>query len=146
MNNIQRLEHWGEAHHPKYLDIIRIALGIFFVLKGIEFGQNSSSLSALVSHDLPFSGFMVLILTHYIIFAHVAGGFLLATGLLTRVACIAQMPVLVGAMILGSWDVMDHLSGLMLNLLLLAMVVWFFVIGSGPWSLDAALDREEFKH
>ena len=42
MNYVQRLEHWGEAHHPKYLDILRIALGIFLLLKGNVFANNSA--------------------------------------------------------------------------------------------------------
>ena len=46
MNNLQRLEHWGEAHHPKYMDILRMALGIFLILKGVEFAQGSSNVMA----------------------------------------------------------------------------------------------------
>ena len=145
MNNIQRLEHWGEAHHPKYMDILRIALGIFLIFKGIEFGQNSSTLTALVEHNLPFSGLLLLILVHYIIFAHVVGGFLLAVGLLTRVACIAQIPILLGALFFVNWDVMGHVSNFFLALVLLAMLIWFLIIGSGPWSLDAAFEKDERK-
>lgn len=143
MNNIQRLEHWGEAHHPKYMDILRMALGIFLIFKGIEFGQNSSTLSALVERNLPFSGLMLLILVHYIIFAHVVGGFLLAVGLLTRAACIAQIPILLGALVLVKWDVMAHVSNFFMALILLALLVLFLIIGSGPWSLDAAFEKDE---
>ena len=143
MNNIQRLEHWGEAHHPRYMDILRIALGIFLILKGIEFGQNSSTLSAVMEKNLPFSGLLLLLLSHYIIFAHVAGGFLLAVGLLTRVACLVQIPILLGALIFVNWDVMEHVSGFFMALILLALLVWFFIIGSGPWSLDAAFEKGE---
>jgi uncharacterized membrane protein YphA (DoxX/SURF4 family) len=143
MNNIQRLEHWGEAHHPKYMDILRIALGIFLLLKGVEFANNSSSLSDLMSRQISFNGFLLLLLSHYIIFAHIAGGFLLAVGLLTRVACIVQIPVLLGALFLVHWDVMEHLSDFFVTLIVLALVVWFFIIGSGPWSLDAAFEKGE---
>lgn len=142
MNNLQRLEHWGEAHHPKYMDILRMALGIFLILKGVEFAQGSSNFSELVSRQLPFSGLILLLLSHYIIFAHIAGGFLLAAGLLTRVACVAQIPILLGALIFVSWDVLGHLSGFFLTFLVLVLVVWFLIIGSGPWSLDEAIDRE----
>jgi uncharacterized membrane protein YphA (DoxX/SURF4 family) len=140
MNYIQRLEHWGEAHHPRYMDIIRIALGIFLIIKGVEFAQNSSSLSALMSRQLPFSGLLLLLLSHYIIFAHIVGGFLLAVGLLTRVACIAQIPVLLGALFFVDWDVMGHFSGFFVTLLILLLLVWFLIIGSGPWSLDRAFE------
>ncbi|HEY1022751.1 MAG TPA: DoxX family membrane protein, partial [Flavisolibacter sp.] len=68
MNAIQRIEQWGESHHPRYLDIVRIALGVFLIIKGVEFANNSSSLEALVVRQISFGGFLLLLLTHYIIF------------------------------------------------------------------------------
>ena len=29
MNFLHRIQHWGDSHHPKWLDIVRIILGIF---------------------------------------------------------------------------------------------------------------------
>jgi len=49
MNYLQRLEYWGEAHHPKYMDIVRIAFGIFLCIKGIEFANNSANARRLRS-------------------------------------------------------------------------------------------------
>lgn len=141
MNYIQRLERWGDAHHPRYMDILRIALGVFLIIKGVEFGQNSSSLSALMERQLPFSGLLLLLLSHYIIFAHTVGGFLIAVGLLTRLSCLLQIPILIGTLIFVNWDVMGHFSGFFLTLLTLGLLGWFFVIGSGPWSLDAVFAR-----
>lgn len=142
MNALQRLETWGAAHHPKYMDLIRIAFGIFLVIKGVEFAANTNFLSELVNRQIPFSGFILLLITHYIVFAHIAGGFMIATGLLTRIACMAQIPVLIGALIFVNWDVMGHFSSFLVTLATLALLVWFFIIGSGPWSLDRALDKE----
>lgn len=142
MNYLQRLETWGEAHHPRYLDLLRMALGIFLMAKGVEFAQGSENLSALMYRQLPFGGFLLLLLSHYIIFAHIAGGFLLAIGMLTRVACIVQIPVLLGALIFVRWEVLGYLSGFLLTFLVLALLLWFFIIGSGPWSLDAAFEKE----
>jgi putative oxidoreductase len=143
MNSLQRLEHWGEAHHPRYLDILRVALGVFLFIKGIEFAGKSSPLPEILSTQVAFSGFMQMLLQHYIIFAHIAGGFMIATGLLTRVAAIAQIPILLGALIFFNWSMMSHFSDFILTLLILMLLVWFVIIGSGPWSLDRALDREE---
>ena len=96
MNQIQRLEHWGDTHHPKWMDIVRIALGLFLLLKGIEFANNMNQLMAMMS-GLPFGNFMMVILAHYVLFAHILGGILLITGLLTRLACIIQIPILFAA-------------------------------------------------
>lgn len=142
MNYIQRLEHWGDAHHPRYMDILRMALGVFLILKGIEFARNSSVLEVLLSRQVPFSSFLLLLLQHYIIFAHIAGGFLIAVGLLTRVACIANIPVLLGAIVFIDWGMMGHFSGFLVALIVLLLLVSFFIIGSGPWSLDSAFEGE----
>jgi putative oxidoreductase len=145
MNSIQRLEHWGEAHHPRYLDILRVALGAFLFIKGIEFATRSSLLPEVLSREVAFSGFLLMILEHFIIFAHIAGGFMIATGLLTRVAAIAQIPILLGALVFVNWSMMSHFSGFIMGLVVLSLLVWFAIIGSGPWSLDTALDREELQ-
>lgn len=143
MNHIRRLEHWGEAHHPRYLDILRMALGVFLILKGVEFARNSGNLEALVSRQVPFSSFLLLLVQHYVIFAHIAGGFLIAVGLLTRVACLANLPVLLGALIFVDWGMMGHFSAFIIALVVFALLIWFFIIGSGPWSLDKAFEESE---
>src|SRR4051812_29904194 len=100
MNIIQRLEHWGDHHHPKWIDILRVALGVFLIYKGIDFLRNMSSMMSFMSNRLPsFGSFSLIMLGHYIVFAHLLGGFLLVLGLLTRFACLIQIPVLLGAVI-----------------------------------------------
>jgi putative oxidoreductase len=145
MNSLQRLELWGEAHHPRYLDILRVALGVFLFIKGIEFAGKSSVLPDILSNQVAFSGFLLMLVQHYIIFAHIAGGFMIATGLLTRVAAIAQIPVVLGALIFFNQDMMSHFGYFIIPLVVLFLLIWFAVIGSGPWSLDRALDREELQ-
>lgn len=139
MNYVERLEHWGDEHHPKWVDLIRIALGVFLFTKGIEFANNTSTVSALLADEAPFSSFIIVILAHYLIFAHIAGGFLLVVGLLTRLACIIQIPVVLGAIIFVNWEVMKPFSMFLLSLMILLLLIYFMVIGSGPWSLDRAL-------
>ena len=121
MNLVQRLEHWGDHHHPKWMDLLRIALGIFLCLKGIEFANNMSTVMNMISGTMPFSSFMMVLIGHYIVFAHIMGGFLLATGLLTRFACIIQIPILLGAIIFInlSHDMMKPFSELFLTIIIL---------------------------
>ena len=88
MTYLERMEYWGDHHHPKYLDILRIVTGIFLILKGIDFASNTSSLIGIVSGQVPFTEFVNIMLVHFIIFAHIFGGFLIAMGLLTRVASL----------------------------------------------------------
>lgn len=139
MNLIQRMEFWGDQHHPKWVDLIRIALGIFLMLKGAEFYSNSNSLIGMINNNIKFSYFMLVIVQHYVIFAHIFGGFLLAAGLLTRIACLIQIPILLGAMIFVNWQLLDYFSLFFLSLIILLLLLYFLVIGSGPWSLDRVL-------
>ncbi len=137
MNLLQRVEHWGDSHHPKWLDIIRIALGVFLCLKGIEFLNNMSAMMNLMESQVPFNSLILILLGHYIVFAHIAGGFLLALGVLTRFACLIQIPILLGAIIFinTSSDMMLPYSELFLSILILLLLVYFLIVGNGPWSL-----------
>jgi uncharacterized membrane protein YphA (DoxX/SURF4 family) len=138
MNYVERIEHWGEAHHPKWLDFVRIALGLALLLKGVEFADNMNKLLNLMS-GLPFGNFMMIILAHYVLFAYMLGGLLLATGLLTRFACIINLPVLLTAIFM---NVFQQFSEWGLAVMILLLLVYFLVIGSGRWSLDWYVNKE----
>jgi uncharacterized membrane protein YphA (DoxX/SURF4 family) len=138
MNYVERLEHWGDAHHPKWLDFVRIALGLFLLLKGVEFANNMNQLMARMS-SLPFGNLMMVFLAHYVLFAHMLGGVLLTTGLLTRLACLIQIPVLIVAVFT---NIFHQFSELTLSLLVLVLLVYFLIIGSGRWSLDWYVNKE----
>ncbi|MES2881396.1 MAG: DoxX family protein, partial [Bacteroidota bacterium] len=101
MNYLKRLEHWGDTHHSKWMDIVRVALGIFLCMKGVEFAQNMSDMMSLMK-NMPFGSFMLVLISHFIIAAHIMGGVLITLGMLTRFACLIQIPILLGAIIFMS--------------------------------------------
>ena len=131
MNYLQRLEFWGEGHHPKYLDILRIAFGIFLFFKGIEFANNTYLLSQMVGR-VSFNSFLQSILVHYVLFAHIVG-----------MACLIQIPILVGALVFGNWNMLQHFSTILITLLTLVLSIYFMIIGNGPWSLERVLFGNE---
>jgi putative oxidoreductase len=138
MNYVERIEHWGDAHHPKWLDFIRIALGLFLLLKGVEFANNMNELLNLMN-GLPFGNLMMIMLAHYTLFAAMLGGVLIATGLLTRFACIIQLPVLIVAIF---FHVFSQFSEWTVAVATLLLLVYFIVVGSGRWSLDWYVNQE----
>jgi uncharacterized membrane protein YphA (DoxX/SURF4 family) len=138
MNYVQRIEHWGDTHHPKWLDFVRIALGLFLLAKGVEFADNMNKLLTLMS-GLPFGNFMMIMLAHYVLFAYMLGGVLLATGLLTRFACIINLPVLGVAI---AMNVFHEFSELSIAVVVLALIIYFMIIGGGRWSLDWYVNKE----
>jgi uncharacterized membrane protein YphA (DoxX/SURF4 family) len=145
MNLAQRLELWGDKHHPRWLDIVRICLGIFLCFKGIEFLNNTSSLMNMMADTMSFNAFALVMVTHFIVFAHLLGGFLLAIGLLTRFACLIQIPIVLGAVIFvnssGNW--LNPFSELWLSILVLILLVVFLIVGNGQWSFDWFVERDK---
>jgi putative oxidoreductase len=141
MNYAKRLELWGDRHHPVWVDFVRIALGIFLFIKGIEFARNTETLTSLISNQEAFDTFPSVLATHFIIFAHIFGGFLIATGLLTRLACLVNIPIVLGALLFVNWSAMNHLALLPLSLITLLLLVYFLIVGSGPLSLNRVLFR-----
>jgi putative oxidoreductase len=137
MNNIQRIEHWGDVHHPKWADILRIGLGGFLFYKGIDFIQNMSRLIAMMADKTPFGTFGVVMLSNYVAYVHLIGGLLLIFGLCTRVASLLQIPVLIGAILFihAPGGVFNSYSEIYQSVIVLALLIYFLVAGNGPWSL-----------
>ena len=136
MNIVQQLEQWGDHHHPKWIDIIRIGLGLFLCYKGIDFLANMSEMPNLLSNKMSFGSFTIMLLISFIAFAHLLGGFLLVLGMLTRFACILQIPILIGAIVLNnsSGNIFRPFSELTLAILVLLLLIYFLIVGNGPWS------------
>ena len=147
MNLIQKVEHWGDAHHPKWLDIIRMILGVLLFMKAIEFINNMDQLSALMGRSHFLGSISLGIMGHYIIMAHLIGGFMVAFGLLTRVACLFQIPILLGAVIFinAPAGIIPTDSNWWLSLMILVLLVFFLVEGGGPWSADRLLQHHPMK-
>ena len=146
MNLLQRIEYWGDRHHPKWADIPRVVLGLFLCYKGVEFLQNMSDMISRISSSgvIPSSDFILMMVGHYIVFAHIVGGLLLALGMLTRFACLIQIPILIGAIILINTSAMHFtsFSEILLAILVLIGLVYFLVAGNGPWSVDRFTEKE----
>jgi putative oxidoreductase len=136
MTAIERIEHWGDSHHPAWLDIVRIGLGLLLFMKGVSFIGDTSQLQVLVE-GLHFNAW-TFVAVHYIAFAHLVGGLLISLGCLTRLASAFQVPILVGAVFLTNIRNGFHFvnSELWLSLIVLALLCLFWLIGSGKFSFD----------
>ena len=133
MGIIKKLNKWANRHTYLPIDLLRMALGLFLVIKGFQFVGDSQRLYEMVESSNTLAGSMIAI--HYIAPAHLVGGLLIFVGLLTRWAAVAQLPILIGA-------VMVNLSGdtssteLLLAVITLALCLFFTVYGSGKRSAD----------
>ncbi|TWJ01589.1 putative membrane protein YphA (DoxX/SURF4 family) [Mucilaginibacter frigoritolerans] len=145
MNVVHKIENWGDTHHPMVLDIIRIALGIFLMLKGFAFLDNSTYLKDMIEDQsvvyIPTALLMTAV--YYVIFAHLVGGVLIAMGTLTRFACIIQIPIVIAAVFMTDFFTSAINTMAWPSITALILLVIFTVIGSGPLSLDRYLSKWE---
>jgi putative oxidoreductase len=138
MGTISKVGHWADTHHPIWIDYIRIVLGLFIFYKGILFIGNTDRLMTMMTEiDM---GFVNMALAHYVAFAHLVGGLLIAMGLLTRFAIIFQLPILFFAVFFvnirqGFLSVSNNLE-FEISLIVLILLIVFLIYGSGKVSID----------
>lgn len=140
MPTIKSLNKWANAHTYYPLDLLRIALGVFLFIKGINFISNSQILVDLIKPVQNLAGSMIII--HYVAPAHLIGGVLIAFGLLTRWSVMAQLPLLIGAVVINFLGALD-IANLIVASVILLICIFFLFYGSGKHSVDYYLKMEQ---
>lgn len=144
MSVVTDVEKWGNSHRPGFLDIFRIALGVFLTYKGLNFITNMDELEMTTQGvNVAFAG---AALAHYVVFAHILGGPLIAFGLFTRIVSVIQLPILIGAVIFvnypkGFLSLGNHME-LEISLVVLVGLVVFIIFGAGKYSIDEKRRKE----
>ena len=142
MGTLQQINRWSLAHHPRWLVVLRVALGICLFFKGIFFLANTSTLEELVKGNLVANraDWMVIFIT----WSHLLGGFLIIIGLLTRWAVLLQIPILMGAIIFINTQ-RDAFGAFELPFafIILLLLILFLIEGGGPISLDNFFSKHE---
>ena len=133
MDTIKTLNKWANSHTYLPLDLLRVALGIFLFIKGIHFMSDTAMLMSLFKPLQNMAGGMIIV--HYVAPAHFLGGILIAFGLLTRWTIIAQIPILIGAILINFVGEMNT-DNLILAIITLLICSFFLLYGSGKHSLD----------
>lgn len=141
MNLIHKVERWGDAHHPQWIDYLRIVLGLIIFAKGVSFVNDREAVYNLIAQ----SNFQLSIWTavHYVVFTHLVGGMFIVLGFQTRLASLLLIPVLIGAVffinITHGFSYLN--SELWLSAMVLLLLILFVVMGSGKYSLDHLMDK-----
>ncbi|MEN8788889.1 MAG: DoxX family protein [Flavobacteriaceae bacterium] len=140
MGRIKSLNKWANAHTYVPLDLLRVALGVFLIVKGIEFMSDPVEMAIVME---PFKNWPASwLILHYIPFAHFAGGFFIIIGLLTRWAVTIQFPLLAGAILTNFLGEMNS-TNLILSLVTLVVCIFFLFYGSGKHSTDFHLKMQQ---
>jgi len=143
MNTVQKIETWGDTHQAKWFSMLRIVLGLIIFFKGLVFIQNTGDLTAMMNNSaVSIYGFF---LANYVALAHLVGGILITMGLITRLAILFQIPILLGAIIFvnaqrGFYSIHSELG---FSIIVLALLLFFLVFGSGKFSVDEFMRTHE---
>jgi uncharacterized membrane protein YphA (DoxX/SURF4 family) len=142
-HKISEITHYGDVHHPRWIDLIRIALGIAIFVKGIFFIQNSDALLEILNNSR-ISGW-AFIVEHHVAFTYLVGGILISIGLLTRIAIIFELPVFFGSIFgyifkVGFFAVFSDFA---FSLVIFGLLIFFLVFGPGPWSVDSKMKADK---
>ncbi|HSC53666.1 MAG TPA: DoxX family protein [Phnomibacter sp.] len=144
MNTLLRLAEWGDRHHPRWVDIARIALGIFLIYKGIDFLANMSRLTGMMNMaNQKFGDFAYILAGHYVVFAHMLGGLAITLGMFTRAACLFQIPVLLGAVFFvnSNPQLLQPYAEVVISVVVLLLLIYFAIAGNGPLSFKFPEER-----
>lgn len=142
MNTLQQINRWSITHHPRWLVVVRVALGICLLVKGISFLVNTSTLEQLIHNNLVANDNDWMIIG--IAWAHLLGGFLIVIGLFTRYVALLNIPILVGAVIFINKQ-RDSFGDFELPfaLIVLLLLILFLIEGGGPVSMDYTLKQKQ---
>ena len=133
---LHQLDEWSTTHHPRWLVFLRAALGVSLFLKGITFLSNTVKLEGILAEsgiDF-FTSWSPLVIA----WLHLLCGFLIIIGLFTRLATLILIPILFFAVIFvnARQGVFAGESEFGFSLVILLMLIFFFIEGGGPLSLD----------
>lgn len=140
MGRIKTLNKWANAHTYYLLDLVRAALGVFLIVKGVDFMSNHQQMTEVMKPFESMPGSWLIM--HYVVAAHFIGGFLIVVGLLTRWAVVIQLPILIGAILVNFLGEMNA-ANLILAVVVLLACVFFMFYGSGKHSTDYYLKMQK---
>ena len=139
---------WDDMSHPKWIDFFRIALGLLLIWKGIEFILNLNVLDIYLKEtgidDKLGVSVSIRTLAHLIIIFHLIGGICIIAGYQTRLFCLINLPVLLGAVIFIGLrqNVFKPYSEFWLSLLALLAIICFSIMGNGFVTVERRKDGQ----
>ncbi|HXW53109.1 MAG TPA: DoxX family protein [Myxococcota bacterium] len=141
MQQENRLSAWLRRNRAMAIEILRIYLGIALLVKGVQFVMNPEQAVEYANMvRFPFFEFLSM---HLVAVLHIAGGFLLAIGLITRIAALIQIPILFGAVFFVHFQqgLFSKSQDLEYVILVFFLLLVFVVYGGGRLSVDYVIEQ-----
>ncbi len=125
-------------NQPRWLTVLRIALGLILMWKGVNFIRDT----ALLKNMIQQTGVEVFsqnsaVLVFIVTFFNLLGGLFIAVGLFTKTSSIIQIPILITAAFFVNIKIAGESSSeLILSVIVLLLLILFAIKGSGSLSAD----------
>lgn len=142
MKSLTKIQTWSDGHRSKWIDFFRVALGLTLIWKGIAFILNLDVLDLFLKDtgitDKIGMSVSITLLAQLIIILHLVGGVCIAWGLRTRLFCLLNLPVLLGAVFFVNLrqNMFKPYAELWLSVLVLLAIICFLVIGDGVTAVE----------
>jgi len=136
---------WLAANRELLWDLLRVYLGFALVVKGIVYMLHANAFGRqMVAEGVPFAGGT---LAELVALVHIAGGLMLAFGLLTRIGAAIQIPNLLGAILFVHVREGLFTAGQTLEFatLVLVLLTLYALGGAGKLSIDYYFSAEREK-
>ncbi len=124
---------------PRWLTILRVALGLILFWKGITFIRDSSDLQLLLQRmSIGVVDKNSQVIAFIITYVNLLGGLFITVGLFTKTSSIIQIPILIGAVFfVNTKHGLNQSTGeLILSAIVLVLLILFAIKGSGVLSAD----------
>lgn len=137
MSTIISFKHVNTLRQPAWLTILRILLGGMLFIKGIIFISDTTKLETLL-HGSRLAEHYTPLLATGIAWANLLCGLFILCGLLTRLCCLIQIPMMIVAVFFVNIPnrTINNGSELALSIFILVLLIIFFLEGSGRLSAD----------
>ena len=129
----------ASLNQPRWLTIVRIALGLILFWRGITFIRDSSDLQLMlhraaigvVDKNTEWMAFLIT-------YINLLGGLFIIAGLFTKTSCMVQIPILFGAVFFVNTKngLNQSTTELILSAVVLLLLILFAIKGSGVLSAD----------
>ena len=126
-------------NQPRWLTVIRIALGLILFWKGITFIRDSSDLQVLLQKmSIGVVDQNSQVIAFIITYINLLGGLFITVGLFTKTSSIIQIPILIGAVFFVNTKngLNQTTAELILSAIVLILLIVFAIKGSGVLSAD----------
>lgn len=138
MNLLTKIRNWGDNHHPKSIDYLRIVLGLTLIWQGVSFATNLHAFTTLMEGSGLGTAVSISFTAHLIIVLHIIGGLLIALGSNTRLFCMLNIPILVVAVFFVNLPnhIFQPYAEFWFSCVVLLGLVCFLIEGDGVISIE----------